>query len=274
METARQLIQRLHDDQAGIGVIEGCLAGLSHPGDLRDFLMKYARFNRLFAGAVACLAGQVHFRTDLFSTNDDLEDGDRSAEIATRVFYAAEDEYSALHNASRVTHRSIAQKFVADVIQILGSTGTKRTFANPDWSKTLYSFDESVKRGYSTCGFASDADAIRALGFHAASEWLADVEFNHIQSYMERAHSDLVTELRRLIGPGAVNGFYWIEVHSAVEAEHGEMALQAIDLAFKFGPASIRESFVDLVHEGFASFGRVQRDFFEWAARSPKIAVL
>lgn len=110
------------------------------------------------------------------------------------------------------------------------------------------------------------AHGLHFIAFHAGSELMADIEFNQVESFMRRHKSSLVTKLQRRRGPGGVGGFYWITVHSAIEAEHGEMALQALDLAFKYGPTELRSQFLDLVIEGFGSFVDLHKEFFDWAS--------
>jgi hypothetical protein len=267
MNLTRTYIRQTLQSELSKSVVESSLRSFAREVDLVVFFIRYVEFNGTFAGAVAGLTCQLHFRGDLFRDRVGRVLQTRADEIASRVFYAAEDEYSATSNKARVTHRAISQKLLFDLCELADPTD-QYGLAEVANSEILRSFEARVKTGYSVQGFKSDAETIRSLAFHAASEFMADMEFKQIDSFMQRNHHSLVNKLKSRRGPGGVGGFYWIAVHSVVEADHGEMALEALDLAYMYAPAALKREFNSLVAEGFGAFIKLHKDFFTWASVS------
>ena len=91
--------------------LNGVLHGIDDKDKLINFLHRYTIFNGDFAGGVSNLAGAFHIRGDLFSQSHEpiSSCSDVSAQIASHIFFAAEDEYACRYNKERVTHRCLGQ---------------------------------------------------------------------------------------------------------------------------------------------------------------------
>jgi len=87
---------------------------------------------------------------------------------------------------------------------------------------------------------------IRALGYHAASEFRADREYALIDRFFRHDHSDegfgkwLHSNPTVMLNNTRLSGWYWIVVHGrhdgrGVEINHYENAVRAIDLARTYG---------------------------------------
>jgi hypothetical protein len=236
-----------------------------HPDiEIVKFFIKYTAFNSAFAGAVACLAGNIHFQTELFSKSSVMGYcEDYSSEIASRVFYAAEDEYSALRGSKRITHRRIAQSFVNALLLYIGIDNVSQLLSASK-SSQIKEYRKRTLSGYKTQGFSENKDVFEAIAFHIASETFADLEFNTISEHLKIKHPALVKTLQQSPSSCGVNQYYWIEVHTGVEAAHGEMALEALRLATVYNTDNV----IDIsmaVKNGIESFATLQEDFFKWA---------
>jgi hypothetical protein len=84
---------------------------------LRRFFYHYVEFNSKFAAGVASLSAAIHVQDTSFldRTETNIYVADRSADIASHVFRAAEDEYAVTGAPSRVTHRRLAQTLLKRV---------------------------------------------------------------------------------------------------------------------------------------------------------------
>jgi hypothetical protein len=103
------------------------------------------------------------------------------------------------------------------------------------------------------------------MGFHVGSEVLADGEFNIIDQTLRTHRPELVRALEamtvELLGQKH-NAYYWIQVHTSVEADHFAMALQGVNKALRFyqGEQEIPRVKAWMM-EGFARFVELQATF-------------
>lgn len=222
------------------------------------WLYQYVAFNSVFAGGVANLAGEIHLRTDLFRDAKEsiVEYADRSAEIAAHIFFAATDEYGAPHQEPR-THRRLAQLFLYHSAQHLQIDTT----IFEEWRADILPVIKMVQEGYRMNCSNTNAELLQGIGFHLASEWLADQEFNMIHSYLQETYPKLFDALQTT---GQPNAYTWVEVHTHVEAEHAEHALSSARKAIRYYQANEDKNWVaQQIQLGFLAFEKVQHTFFE-----------
>jgi hypothetical protein len=252
-------------------LLERILAGISEPEDLIRFIHRYTVFNGNFAGGVANLAGAFHVQQRLFrDANETIADcADRSSEIASYIFLAAEDEYAVRNGGPRWTHRGLGQLLLKATLQYFG-VGDEQFSKSFPLTPTIDGILEEVIEGYKINKADSEPVLFGALGFHIGAELLADVEFNVIHGYLEDRYSGLIQHLRgRDIGHG-VNAYHWIQLHTSVEEEHFDGAIVAAEKALQYyvGARSV-EAVQGEVLEGFWSFVRLQQRFFRNVLEHP-----
>lgn len=192
-------------------------------------------------------------------------------EIAAKVLAATIDEH-ADQGAQNAPHRTLAQatlKVVGDYAE-LSVEERNRIGQVPAWMNEL--LQETIA-GYQ--GVPGDARAlVRALGFHAASEMLADREYSLIDQVIRYDHSGggFDAYLRQSNGKITVEGrtystWYWIVIHgkykdSGVEAEHFQLAVEALNLAARYRPEPDSQ-----IHswamQGFTDFVEIQQRLFQ-----------
>jgi hypothetical protein len=109
-----------------------------------------------------------------------------------------------------------------------------------------------------------------AIGYHLGSELLADREFSVIDAELRERQPDLVRDLeaRKVTIAGQAHAAYtWIGIHSghggAAEHDHFEWALTGTRLAFEYTPESERPAAKASLLDGYRSFARDQRSFFD-----------
>src|SRR5262245_55471028 len=102
------------------------------------------------------------------------------------------------------------------------------------------------------------------MGFHVGSEILADQEFVIIDRTLRETRPLLVKGLEEtsvdILG-NRHNAYYWIRIHTAVEAEHFDAALRGENRALGFHGGKSRGQAKEWILQGFARFARVQSDF-------------
>lgn len=223
------------------------------------FLNDFVTFNGAFAGGVACCAGNVHRAMDMFiDKNEEFSRcADRSAAIATRVFYAAEDEYNNGHD-DRLTHREMAQKFIRSLASATSVSSTEHNlqFKENDELKSMIS---DVFAGYGAYygQNISITNIMMSLGFHVASELSADKEFNAVYQWLEKSHPKVLDKLKE------DNSHMWIKVHCSVEIEHFESAIEGVKLAIQYYNGEESESeLLDMFCAGINKFAKIYDRFY------------
>ena len=160
------------------------------PEDLVLLLGRYIQFNSVFGGAVANFAGAVAVRHDLFRDPQDpvAALADRSAEIASTIFYAAIDEFGDPTKVHRVTHRTMAQATLRAAAQCLGySSAALNGMLQPD--AAVQESVAGVLRGYGVGRVMDGRQILRAIGFHIGSELLADQEFCILDQFLRTRYA-------------------------------------------------------------------------------------
>lgn len=250
----------------GNEALRAALEAATEPRRLLTVLGRYVQFNSAFGPGVANLAGEIAARQGLFRDPDEPVRilADRAAEVGSDFFFAAIDEFDDRGTHWRDTHRTLAQATVKgagahfglapeelnDVISI--NTATERAMAR-------------VAEGYGIGERLSERRLFEAMGFHVGSEVLADREFNLIDEVLRTRHPALVADLsaRRVRILGAEHdAYYWVRIHTRVEAEHFEAALKGANSALRFyAGESAAGSVRAFILDGFARFASVQADF-------------
>ncbi|MGC4038381.1 MAG: hypothetical protein QM764_20625 [Chitinophagaceae bacterium] len=159
------------------------LQQVNSPQAALTFFSRYIAFNSVFAGGVARLAGAVHVSQSIFmgqglSMNRNIYS--KSSEIASNIFAAAEDEFNAMKQQIRVTHRDMAGFFLEATVDFFNSSD----LYIPQVDTRLESLLDEVMTGYCITGIPADAALLEGIGFHIASEELADQEFITIRDYL------------------------------------------------------------------------------------------
>lgn len=235
--------------------------------DLVRLLARYIHFNSIFSCGVAALAGRVGASQKLFRDPEDQEDsliGDRSAEIGAQIFFAAIDEFGDRSLKQRGTHRSLAQATLRGAAHFLGIDVGEVTRSNLLNEGTYQAMSE-VENGYVLAGEADPHRLLYGIGFHIASETLADEEFRLLDESLQRRFPQLVSYLKGT--SVAVNGFqlpgyHWIRVHTTVEVEHSNAAFRAAELALQYytGPEN-QQQIKEWILEGVHGFSELQAHF-------------
>lgn len=224
-----------HEEQRQFGAV---LERLDRPAALVRVLGHYIYFNSIFGGGVANLAGEVAVRQDLFRDPDEPVSvlADRSVDVASDIFFAAVDEFDDRIAPYRDTHRSLAQATLKAAGMFFGCEGEALDRLTRPNAGTLEAA-RNVREGYAVNQPVDDAKIFRAMGFHLGSELLADAEFNVLDRHLRRRHPDLVAYLEQAtveIGRVAYPAYFWVRVHTAVEADHFEAAVKGINTSLRY----------------------------------------
>jgi hypothetical protein len=275
---SKDLIERLFDiHKINQSAELACAAAMKDPRALYLFMQRYVHFNGYAGSLVARLASSIGLSRDLFNDPDCtvVDEADRGMEIAAKVIAATIDEH-ADQGAQYVPHRTLAQATLKAIGKYACLSEAERNqFAIvPDWMKEVLG---DTVGGYQ--GVPGDAAAlIRAMGFHAASEVLADREYSLIDKVVryDNRGTGFDAYLRTndgkvRIGDRQFSAWYWVVIHgkhqgSGVEAEHFECALEAIDLAAKYRPESAQQV-REYALQGFSDFVVVQQRLFAEISR-------
>jgi hypothetical protein len=231
---------------------------------LINFIHRYSVFNGNFAGGVANLAGAFHIRQDIFKNKGEAYQGcdDGSADIASYIFFAAEDEYANRDNGARVTHRGLGQFFLKCSLmhfQISPSVFNSTYALNDETIKVL----AQVKQGYLLDKKNEEIELYRGLGFHIGSEILADEEFNIIDKFLRANWPDLVKYAESQKNKTGQSGYDWVRYHTFVEMEHLDNALEAVNILLRNYAGKLPVSQVyQHVLDGFLGFAKMQRFLF------------
>ncbi|MBI1970806.1 hypothetical protein HYS47_03595 [Candidatus Woesearchaeota archaeon] len=237
------------------------------PETIVPIIIKYVHFNRLFGAGVASLAGRVGAQDDLFRANANHGGwNDRSMEVASHIFAAAIDEFGDRELATHPTHRTMAQAVIK------GSTEYSHypfDDVQDDLRHIRAKFDAQVTNGYGIYSRQDDEQGLfRSIGFHVGSELLADSEFRALDNTLRRDYPCLVNHLENTkvtISGCEVPAYYWIKIHTSVEADHFVHAVQAANVALCWysGKQEKREVKQQIL-EGVKSFAAFQQQFMEY----------
>jgi hypothetical protein len=260
-------------EEALRAAVEAACAPASPPGVLLSLLGRFIQFNSAFGAGLANLAGEIAARQSLFQDPDEPVRilADRASEVAADFFYAAVDEFDDRLTPWRDTHRTLAQA----TLKGLGAHFGYEPSALNDVvriSRATSVACAAVWDGYGVGARLDDRQLFCAMGFHAGSEVLADHEFTVIDRCLRARRADLVKALEgmkvEVLGQKH-DAYYWIRIHTSVEAEHFEAALAGVNKALRFYAGSEpRATVKGWILEGFSRFAAVQGRFMESLAES------
>lgn len=246
-------IQPIIEVQAGNKVFAKALEQWN-PAELAVGLIQYIHFNSILGSGVANLAGEISRRQDLFL--DPKESfpmiADRSSEVAAKIFHSALDEFG-----RKKIYRAMAQETFRAIAKFHGFSAKEVTVAKPTEEAM-----NKVTQGYCLNQTADERELLRAIGFHMGSRILANEEFNTIDRVLHAKHPNLIKWLND------VHAYTWIQVHTTVEADHFESALQAANLALKYFAGSVTDMKAKTwIIGGFIQFAVVQAEFMHSLSR-------
>jgi hypothetical protein len=236
------------------------------PRALLNVLARYVQFNSAFGPGLANLSGEIAARQSLFRDRDEVVRllADRASEVAADFFHAAVDEFDDRATPWRDTHRTLAQACLKGMGGYFG-------FTMPELDALLKlnaaTSDAMAKvwEGYGVGAALSDQRLFFGMGFHAGSEVMADEEFTLIDKLLRARLPEMVHALSAMrveFASEKHNAYYWIHIHTSVEADHFDAALAGVNKALRFyagpdDPVRVKGWILD----GFSGFAKVQADF-------------
>lgn len=227
------------------------------------FLTRYISFNSVFAGGVSRLAGAIHNSQDKFSSKKfgaNMNIYSKSSEIASYVFAAAEDEYNARRRNERITHREMARFFLDSVKEFYAEENFKVLNIDTHLQKHI---NEALK-GYCANGNVTTKKIFNGIGFHIASEELADQEFIELDKFLSVTFPKLVSFLKEKKHNFGLSAYYWVKSHCTVEKEHHDFALKALDIAITNYSGNHSEKEIEnFAINGFLQFCNLQDKLIE-----------
>jgi len=235
---------------------------------LLSVLGRYIQFNGAFGPGLANLAGEIAARRDLFRDREEpvriLQD--RAADVASDFFHAAIDEFDDRATPWRDTHRTLAQATLKGLGRVFGYEPVQLNEVvriNPGTDVAM----AQVQEGYGLGAALSEERLFRGMGFHAGSEVLADEEFTIIDKVLRARRPDVVKALEAMrveILGASHNAYYWIFIHTSVEADHFDAAVKGVNKALRFycGSAPLPDV-KEWVLSGFRGFADVQQSFMQ-----------
>jgi hypothetical protein len=250
----------------GNELLGAAVESASEPPRLLSVMGRYIQFNSAFGAGVANLAGEIAARQGLF--RDALEPvqilADRAAEVGSDFFYAAVDEFDDRATPWRDTHRTLAQATLKGMGAYFGYQPAELNAVlriNPATETAM----ARVWEGYGVGARLEDRRLFQAMGFHTGSEILADQEFVILDRVFRAKRPEMVSALEamrvEMLGEKH-NAYYWIRIHTGVEAEHFDAALHGANQALRYyagvSDAALVKSWI---LEGFQQFADVQGVF-------------
>ena len=252
----------------GTQALQRAVEGAASPGAILSVMGRYVQFNSAFGPGLANLAGEIAARQGLFRDKDEPLRlvADRAAEVASDFFYAAVDEFDDRLTPWRDTHRTLAQATLKAMGAYFGYTPHQLN----DVIRINAATEAAVARvhdGYGIGVGMDDARLFRAMGFHTGSEVLADAEFNVLDQGLRKGHAEMVEALQKsrvAIGGQEHDAYYWVRIHTSVEADHFDAALKGVNNAARFYSGGADPTVVKgWVLGGFREFAHVQGGFMD-----------
>ena len=252
----------------GHEALRAAFEGATEPPAFLSLLGRYVQFNSAFGPGLASLAGQIAARQGLFRDPDEPVRilADRAAEVAADFFYAAVDEFDDRATPWRDTHRTLAQATVKGAGQFFGYSPRQLNDVI-HINRATEAAQAQVWEGYGLGARLEQPRLFSGMGFHVGSEILADEEFVTIDRVLRARRPELVAALEGMrleIMGEKHNGYYWIRIHTGVEAEHFDAALKGVNKALRFyAGAHEAEEVKHWILGGFAHFAHVQSEFMD-----------
>lgn len=273
LRVGRNDLEQVLSAHRGNEALRAAFAGATEPGRFLSVLGRYVQFNSAFGPGLANLAGEIAARQGLFRDPDEPVRilADRAAEVGSDFFYAAIDEFDDRATHWRDTHRTLAQATVKGTGRFFGFPPERLDEViriNPATEAAIV----RVQEGYGLGERLGEERLFGAMGFHVGSEILADREFLIIDRVLREGRPDLVAALQAMkveILGERHDAYYWIHIHTGVEAEHFDAALRGVNKALRFytggeDPARVKGWML----AGFARFAGVQSDFMDALAEA------
>jgi hypothetical protein len=266
LQLVRQDLEPVLATHRGTEALRRAVEDARTPGALLSVVGRYIQFNSAFGPGLANLAGEIAARQELFRDPAEPVEvvADRAAEVASDFFYAAVDEFDDRLTPWRDTHRTLAQATLKAMGVWFGFTPRQLNDViriNPETKASV----ARVSYGYGLGAALSDDRLFRAMGFHTGSEVLADAEFNVLDAGLKKIHPEMVQSLQKArisIAGQEHDAYYWVRVHTSVEADHFEAALKGVNNAGRYySGAADPETVKGWVLEGFRDFADVQGRF-------------
>jgi len=214
---------------------------------------------------VANLVGAIAARQDLFRNKQTplLLIADRSVEIASYIFDTIVDEFGGGLPRKHGTHRALAQSALkaassffgypaADLIDVVLINGGTRIAVR------------SVLEGYGVDQHIDDRKLFHSIGFHLGSEMLADQEFRILNDFLRSEYPELIRymERRKALNGHVESAYFWIRVHTRIEAIHFSSAMKAANVALQcYGGSRSLAHTRRWILKGVEKFAKVQSSF-------------
>ncbi len=250
----------------GHDALRAALAGATAPPAFLSLFARFINFNAAFGAGLANLAGEIAARQRLFVDRSEPVRilADRAADVAADFFHGAIDEFDDRLTPWRDTHRTLAQATLKGIGAYFGHSPEQLNGVLALNEATQVAI-ERVWIGYGVAAALDEPSLFAAMGFHAGSEVLADQEFTIIDQTLRKARPEMVAALEAMKieqGGERHNAYYWIRIHTSVEADHFDAALAGVNKALRYyageaAPSSVREWILG----GFAQFLEVQGEF-------------
>jgi len=266
LQITRDDLQPVLAVHQGTQALRSAVEGAGPPPHLLSVIARYIQFNSAFGPGLANLAGEIAARQGLFQDPEEVVRilADRAAEVAADFFYAAVDEFDDRATPWRDTHRTLAQATLKGMGSFFGYTPAQLNdvlHVNPATEDAM----DLVWEGYGVGASLEEARLFRAMGFHTGSEILADQEFVVLDQTLRARRPDMVAALEKMKIPilgERHNAYYWVRIHTGVEAEHFDAALKGVNNALRFYAGREPVAMVKgWILEGFRTFADVQGEF-------------
>jgi hypothetical protein len=259
-------LQPVLSSHRGNEALVSALEQASEPDRLLSVMGRYIQFNSAFGAGLANLAGEIAAQQGLFQDPDEPLHvaADRAAEVASDFFYAAVDEFDDRATPWRDTHRTLAQATLKGLGRFFGYSDAQLNDVVRINEATRRAM-EQVWDGYGVGARLEEPRLFSGMGFHTGSEILADQEFVLIDRHLRQRRAELVRALEAMRIPilgQEHNAYYWIRIHTGVEAEHFDAALKGANNALRFyagpqAPSAVK----DHILAGFARFAAIPPEF-------------
>lgn len=268
----------------GIGVMKEAIAKLRHGHDLMEFMKKYLRWSRSFDAPVHCLTARVGIfetRERLRSRADQTIDGlllSPTREIAEFISLAASDE-AGDPAKNEPPHRILALGTFEGILRRYGTLSRDRNDppeimevrAVPQ-DDEMDEIEDLIIRGYGHEQPLDEEHLLENIGFHLASETLAQEEFKALLELFE--NWNLLGHLRATkvqVGRHTVQPSLWLEIHGKSEAAHAKAALDAANLFMQHH--HLQPHSIGIFIKGFNKMGQLHNRFFTHVAQGSGTAI-
>lgn len=245
-----------------------CKDAITNSRTLYWFMQRFVRYSRTYSYVVPALASKIGSSLLFQETGcSTLECGERSMDVAAKVFAASIEEFC--DPRTGVSHRTLSYALLDKLAQY-ADLSTQEIHQIASLGTWLNDILLQVEAGY-------DADPtnlsslIEAMGFHAATETIGGHEFSIINSVIfskqRRDHfGQFIKSNKVKFSECSVSPWYWIVIHGTentvgVEADHSDEAINALNLAVQYTSVS-EEQIIAWAGKGVAKFAHVQETFF------------